>query len=124
LKKLFSVEVAIIATAYIVADSDEAGPKIADSLGDEALEFSSRSQDIGVDQDIAITGETYSADMPEISLSPAMTLVGPQGRKVDFQEEFDTECGQCEGTGTTDAMGHEEECPVCDGSGKIMEEVE
>lgn len=28
------------------------------------------------------------------------------------------ECGQCEGTGTTDAMGEEEECPVCDGTGQ------
>lgn len=27
-------------------------------------------------------------------------------------------CGQCEGTGTTDAMGYEEECPVCDGRGQ------
>jgi hypothetical protein len=119
MKKLFSVDVAIIATAYIVAESDEEAQKIADSLGEEALEFSSRRQDIGVDQDIAITGETYNADMPEISLSPAMTLVGPQGRKVDFQEEFDTECGQCEGTGTTDAMGEDEECPVCDGTGEL-----
>lgn len=31
----------------------------------------------------------------------------------------ETECGQCEGTGTTDAMGYSEECPVCDGSGMI-----
>jgi len=29
------------------------------------------------------------------------------------------DCGQCEGTGTTDAMGYEEECPVCDGSGTL-----
>lgn len=31
----------------------------------------------------------------------------------------DTDCGQCEGTGTTDAMGYDEECPVCDGTGKL-----
>jgi hypothetical protein len=31
----------------------------------------------------------------------------------------ETECGQCEGTGTTDAMGYPEECPVCDGSGQL-----
>lgn len=31
------------------------------------------------------------------------------------RESYD--CGQCEGTGTTDAMGHKEECPVCEGSG-------
>ena len=31
------------------------------------------------------------------------------------------ECGQCEGAGTTDAMGYSEECPVCDGTGDIPE---
>lgn len=34
-------------------------------------------------------------------------------------EEAEQDCGQCEGTGTTDAMGYSEECPVCDGSGRI-----
>lgn len=29
------------------------------------------------------------------------------------------ECGQCEGSGTTDAMGKSEECPVCDGTGRL-----
>jgi hypothetical protein len=126
LKKLFSVDVAIIATAYIVADSEAEAQEIANSLADEALEFSSRQQHVGVDAEIVITGESYSADMPELTLSPAMTVVGVQGRTVDYQEDLpeEVDCGQCEGTGTTDAMGHAEECPVCDGSGKIMEEVE
>ena len=31
----------------------------------------------------------------------------------------DNECGQCEGTGTTDATGEDEECPVCDGDGTV-----
>jgi rubrerythrin len=31
----------------------------------------------------------------------------------------DRQCGQCEGTGTTAAMGREEECPVCDGVGVL-----
>lgn len=88
MKKLFSVDVAIIATAYIVAASEEEAQEIANGLTDQALEFSSRQQHVGVDDEIIITGESYSADMPEISLSPAMTLVGPQGREVDFQEEL------------------------------------
>lgn len=37
----------------------------------------------------------------------------------DVDEATDIECGQCEGTGTTDAMGGPEECPVCDGSGQV-----
>lgn len=37
---------------------------------------------------------------------------------LDAIEQAEQECGQCEGTGTTDAMGYEEECPVCDGTGE------
>lgn len=37
------------------------------------------------------------------------------------EESEEIDCGQCEGTGTTDAMGFAEECPVCDGSGHIKE---
>lgn len=36
-----------------------------------------------------------------------------------LRENESISCGQCEGTGTTDAMGYEEECPVCDGTGQI-----
>ncbi len=50
----------------------------------------------------------------------------PGGRGVHIgQEEAPRqlregrECGQCEGTGETDDMGHMEECPVCDGSGEL-----
>jgi hypothetical protein len=41
---------------------------------------------------------------------------------VPAPEEDEIECGQCEGTGTTDAMGFEEECPVCSGTGQIEAE--
>lgn len=100
MKKLFSVDVAIVATAYIVAESEAEAQEIANGLSDQALEFSSRQQHVGVDDEIIITGETYNADMPEISLSPAMTLLGPQGRKVDFQEEFEEEEEEtCDGCG-------------------------
>lgn len=120
MKKLFNVDVAIIATAYIVAESEEEAQKIANDVIGHAIEFSSRRQSIGVDDEIVITGETYSAEMPEFSLSPAMTINGPQGR-VHFSEDLEEEidCGQCEGTGTTDAMGEDEECPVCDGTGEL-----
>jgi len=36
-----------------------------------------------------------------------------------LEPDGNQECGQCEGTGTTDAMGYEEQCPVCDGQGYI-----
>jgi hypothetical protein len=37
----------------------------------------------------------------------------------DDDDDDEMDCGQCEGTGTTDAMGYAEECPVCDGTGRI-----
>ena len=40
-------------------------------------------------------------------------------RRAEKREAERNRCGQCEGTGTTDAMGYEEECPVCDGSGTL-----
>ena len=45
------------------------------------------------------------------------------GKVGDLTKDNDEiDCGQCEGTGETDAMGEREQCPVCDGTGKIEEE--
>lgn len=38
---------------------------------------------------------------------------------IPASDDDEIECGQCEGTGETDAMGFNEPCPVCDGSGRI-----
>lgn len=48
--------------------------------------------------------------------APATLLIEQIARMTLTTE---TECGQCEGTGTTDAMGYCEECPVCNGTGMI-----
>src|SRR4051794_5701933 len=37
----------------------------------------------------------------------------------DCKGQGTIDCGQCEGTGSTDAMGEDEECPVCEGTGTI-----
>jgi hypothetical protein len=90
LRKLYSADVAIIATAYFVAESEEQAQKMANSLISQPIQFSDRRQDVGVDGEIIITGETYGVDMPEISLSPAMTINQPQSR-VYFQEDLEEE---------------------------------
>lgn len=38
------------------------------------------------------------------------------------------DCGQCEGTGTIEGGlsgdGHDEECPVCDGTGRLPQDLD
>ena len=88
MSKLFSIEVTIIATAYIVAESAAEAQGIASDLTDTGIEFGSRRQDIG--DDLCVTGESYSEDMPTVSLSPAMTLQGiVWGATVDEVEDFE-----------------------------------
>jgi DnaJ-class molecular chaperone len=123
--KLYQTEVMIYASLYIRANSVEEANAKADALTDDQsiIEFSGRSQQIG--DDLFMTGETFSADMPEMSLSPAMTIQSsPTKASCYLTEEFDnepSECGQCEGTGTTQSASNleTEECPVCDGNGEI-----
>jgi hypothetical protein len=90
--KCFSIDVRIMATAYILAETAEEAQDKADHLTSTGLEFSRRRELIGDSTvgDIWITGETYNRDMPEISLSPAMTLACAE-RRVDLVEDFDEE---------------------------------
>jgi hypothetical protein len=123
--KLYQTEIMICASLYILADSEEEANAKADALTNEqhVIEFSDRRQEIG--DDLFMTGETYSADMPAMSLSPVMTIqTSPTKAACYLSEEFDEEpieCGQCEGTGATLSASNlrTEECPVCDGSGEI-----
>lgn len=48
-----------------------------------------------------------------------VTFADNSGDSCDYCNEGRTDCGQCEGTGETDAVGYNEECPVCDGTGVI-----
>jgi hypothetical protein len=117
--KLYSIGITIAATAYIIADSaEEAMQKARDNLVDGELIVPQCR-----DSELPIDGGTYRPDMPEISLSPAMTLVGPEeDARPDEVEDFGEECGQCEGTGTTQSASNQEdeECPVCDGTGRTQ----
>lgn len=72
--KLYSEEVTIVATVYVLANSEqEARAKLVGLTdGTTAIEFSDRRQQVA--DDIYVTGETYAPDMPDISFSPVMTL--------------------------------------------------
>lgn len=66
--KVFSVEVKIYATAYIKARSAKQALEIARGLEQEALHVEGEM----------ISSETFdSPELPDISLSPVMTIHGP-----------------------------------------------
>ncbi len=69
--KLFSIDVKVWATAYIQASSPEEAAEIARGLKDTLLDV----KDAGAD--IAIDGQAYE-NAPRLSLSPAMTVEGPE----------------------------------------------
>jgi hypothetical protein len=69
--KLYRVEIQVCATAYIKADSEEAARAIA------AKEFDLACIDSDDGGDIPICGAAFAdADMPAVSVSPAMTTHG------------------------------------------------
>ena len=73
MKQLFSIDVRMYATAYIRADSAEEATAIAKGLKDSAMEVATDSGG-----DVEISGLQFDdPDLPDISLSPAMTIVGP-----------------------------------------------
>lgn len=79
MSKLFSIDVKIYGTAYIQADTAEEALEKIKAFNHTGIQFSDRRQDIGefADRELIMTGECYSPDMPEISLSPVMTIHGP-----------------------------------------------
>jgi hypothetical protein len=71
MKKIYRVDVQIAGTAYVKADSvEDALNKIA-TLNGSALEVAEQ------DGELAICGRRFNdARLPELSLSPAMTIYG------------------------------------------------
>lgn len=70
--KLYSGDVKLAATVYVKADSAEEAQQKIVALHGQFIELSSKRQTIG--DGLEMTGETFSKDMPDISLSPAMTI--------------------------------------------------
>lgn len=95
--KLYSTEVLLAATVYVVADSEEEALKEVKALHANGLEFPSREMQVA--DGLFVTGTQFSADMPPVTLSPAMTLYAhdmPYATishcnigTVSFEEDFD-----------------------------------
>lgn len=90
---LYSIDINVIATAYIKAETQEDAQAIAEGLTDSGIELSSRYQFAG--DDICVDGRDYRAllgnDEPT-ALSPAMTIQSLCGAKVvDFVEDLEAE---------------------------------
>lgn len=66
---VFHIDIRVAATAYIVADTPEEARKKAESLNGFGLIVAGES---------ILSAEPFdSPDLPELSLSPAMTIVAP-----------------------------------------------
>ena len=97
--KVFNTTVVIYATLYVLAETEEEAEAAArDAIQDAGLEFSSRRQYVG--DGIEMTGETFNADMSEISLSPAMTFAPMEEQVISMElsdeldENEDEESGE------------------------------
>ena len=98
--KLYQTEIMICASVYILAESVEEANAKADALTNEqhAIEFSSRCQEIG--DGIHMTGEVFSRNMPEISLSPVMTIqASPTKASCYVADDLDEDEDEAAGEG-------------------------
>jgi hypothetical protein len=89
-RALYSIDIKLCATAYIVAESAEEATEQASLIFGVHDSADLPTGDCG---DFEITGESFHADMPEVSLSPAVTFYGPwePGQTADLVEEFEAE---------------------------------
>lgn len=129
--KLWSIDIKICATAYIKAETEEEAMKIANDLKNNGLELDEQ------DGETPISCKQYSdPDLPDVSLSPAMTLYGPWEESTpdcvhDYEEEDEDEdtclgCGAVPGTpeyGTV-GDGFDGYCPSCADKREVSGEVE
>jgi hypothetical protein len=76
--KIFSTDITVIMTAYILAESEDEAKQIAAGMADSGLEFSSSTEWCG--DDTCMTGASYESmledpdDFATINLSPACTI--------------------------------------------------
>jgi len=80
---LYSIDIKLYATAYIKADTEKEALKIARSLKMDGIELREDH-----DAEMPISGQQFDdPDLPDISLSPAMTIYGPdRGARPDLVE--------------------------------------
>jgi len=70
---IYGIDIKIYATAYIRADNEKQAAKRAASLNNTVLEI------LDAGPEVAISGRSFADPaLPDLSLSPAMTIVGPE----------------------------------------------
>ena len=82
---VYSIDIMFAATAYIKADNEAEAFAIAKALKNTARHFVEDD-----DMDLPINGRQFDdPDLPEVSMSPAMTCYGPWDEKTlpDLVEE-------------------------------------
>lgn len=71
--RLYSIDVKVYATAYIKADNEKAALEIARYLKNDTFECGNP-----LDSEVPVVGLDFDdPDLPEVSLSPVMTIHGP-----------------------------------------------
>lgn len=75
---VYSIDVRIYGTAYIKARSEaEARKKLAKAIKDDSGQLH-LADDAGGSEDLPVCGRQFDdPELPAVSLSPAMTVVGP-----------------------------------------------
>lgn len=79
---LYSIEMKICATAYIKAKSADEAIEIAKSLANLCPDIADHSGDVPISG-----GALSDPCLPDVSLSPAMTIHGPWGKHVELIAE-------------------------------------
>lgn len=79
--KVFSTDLRIYATVYIVAETEEEATKIAAGLAGDTIEMPECEY-----ADLPVWGGTFHADMPDVSLSPAMTIAPADEQEINIDE--------------------------------------
>lgn len=80
---IYSVDVKIYATAYIRAESSEAALEIARGLKNTGFELPEGFHGVTGWGGIEISGRSFDdPELPDVSLSPAMTIHGPDADAV------------------------------------------
>ena len=89
-RKVFSVPVTIYATAYIIAENAESALEKSKKISDRSIEFP-KNMTIGSfgSNDLILSGEEFDdPDLPEVSLSPVMTIGSPEGDHSNIEQAY------------------------------------
>ncbi|TAJ97169.1 MAG: hypothetical protein EPO10_29690 [Reyranella sp.] len=88
MSKVYSVDIKVYATAYIKAESAEEALSIARGLKDGTL----AADKAAYWSDVEISDRQLDdPDLPDVSLSPAMSIHGPDDDAVAYSDEDDDE---------------------------------